>query len=219
MARLLKDLVPTTSASAMTASDLLASAAGSDDPADAHPTVEGKHRITPAYRTEVVYRILGMTSADTYVNITDFEWYTTVLVDLAYVSHVAVGEEIKDRILDVVARVRGNFRPFVVRLMTRLLRDEMFVAGAREEGSCGEVLYAASWVVGEYCQYVQSVRGVCVVADGIAKPVDGFEKGHDRYIAQSGAVRDQQRDFGRYVDGCRQGVRLLYGGSRRGLDP
>lgn len=95
-----------------------------------------------------------MTSADTYVNITDFEWYMTVLVDLAYVSNVNVGEEIKERILDVTARVRGNFRPFVVQLMQRLLKDETFVANANEEGNCREILYAASWVVGEYCQYV-----------------------------------------------------------------
>lgn len=155
VARLLKDLVPaTTSTSAKTASDLLASAAA--DTAGG-TTVEVKHRITPAYRTEVVNRILSMTSADTYVNVTDFEWYTSVLVDLAYVSHVNVGEEIKNRILDVVARVRGNYRPFVVGLLTRLLRDETFVSGAQEEGSCGEVLYAAAWVVGEYCQYVSSL--------------------------------------------------------------
>jgi AP-3 complex subunit delta-1 len=93
-----------------------------------------------------------MTSADTYVNITDFEWYMTVLVDLAYVSNVDVGEEIKDRILDVTARVRGSFRPFVVSLMLRLLKDETFVESARQEGNCSEILYAASWVVGEYCQ-------------------------------------------------------------------
>lgn len=144
----------------MTASDLLATAVTVDTlPSEARGTTAEptKHGVSPAYRTEVVHRILSMTSADTYVNITDFEWYATVLVDLAYVSHVSVGEEIKDRILDVVARVRGNFRPFVVGLMMRLLRDQTFIAGAREEGSCGEILYAASWVVGEYCQYVSWV--------------------------------------------------------------
>ncbi|KAJ9123949.1 hypothetical protein QFC22_000740 [Naganishia vaughanmartiniae] len=105
-----------------------------------------------------------MTSADTYVNITDFEWYTTVLVDLAYVSNVDVGEEIKDRILDVTARVRGNFRPFVVSLMLRLLKDDTFVESASQEGSCSEILYAASWVVGEYCHLSKESKKAMIEA-------------------------------------------------------
>ncbi|KAJ9117176.1 hypothetical protein QFC20_000319 [Naganishia adeliensis] len=152
--RLLKDLAPSTATPVPlpTATESLAKSAASDTIA-AGTTISDSpaHRLTPAYRTEVVHRILDMTSADTYVNITDFEWYMTVLVDLAYVSNVNVGEEIKERILDVTARVRGNFRPFVVQLMQRLLKDETFVANANEEGSCCEILYAASWVVGEYC--------------------------------------------------------------------
>lgn len=153
--RLLKDLVPSAAAPASlpTATESLLKTAASDTVA-AGTTISDfpSHRLTPAYRTEVVHRILDMTSADTYVNITDFEWYMTVLVDLAYVSNVNVGGEIKERILDVTARVRGNFRPFVVHLMQRLLKDETFVGNANEEGSCSEILYAASWVVGEYCQ-------------------------------------------------------------------
>jgi AP-3 complex subunit delta-1 len=117
-----------------------------------------------------------MTSADTYVNITDFEWYMTVLVDLAYVSNVNVGEEIKERILDVTARVRGNFRPFVVQLMQRLLKDETFVANANEDGSCCEILYAASWVVGEYCQYVPSCGLVLLSSSTILRSLSSDSK-------------------------------------------
>jgi AP-3 complex subunit delta-1 len=101
-----------------------------------------------SYRLTLVQRLLAMCSHDTYDNIEDFQWYLSVLLDLTYVASVNVGEQIKDQLVDIVARVKAVKR-WAVELMTRLLRDDTFLANSQEEGSCAEVLWAAAWICGE----------------------------------------------------------------------
>jgi AP-3 complex subunit delta-1 len=105
--------------------------------------------LTPAYRLELVHRILSMTSHDAYVHITDFEWYFSVLVDLAYVAEVPVGIEIRNSMLDVAARVE-ELRSYAVDLCRKLLRDGGFVEPPKSDSRCPEVIYAAAWICGEY---------------------------------------------------------------------
>ncbi|KAI0691983.1 Adaptor protein complex AP-3 delta subunit [Cytidiella melzeri] len=104
----------------------------------------------PAYRLGLAQRILTLCSQDTYENVADFEWYLSVLVDLAYIANVDVGAQIRDQLVDIAARVRG-VRGYAVQLMTKVLSDESFVVIADEEGSCSEILWAAAWICGEYC--------------------------------------------------------------------
>ncbi|KAF9515066.1 hypothetical protein BS47DRAFT_1372168 [Hydnum rufescens UP504] len=121
--------------------------------ADASPTPS---TLTSAYRLEVCRRIITMCSRDAYENVTDFEWYLSVLVDLAYVSNVgSIGRDINDKLLDVVVRVRG-VRTFAVGLMLRLLNDEILLENCRDPTSCSEVLWAAAWICGEYCSELAS---------------------------------------------------------------
>lgn len=108
---------------------------------------------SPAYRIVLSQRILNICSQSTYENITNFEWYISVLVDLAHVANVNVGVEIRDQLVDVVGRVR-TVRQYAVKLMYTLLSDETMLRNAQDEGSCSEVLYAAAWICGEYCKQV-----------------------------------------------------------------
>ncbi|EIN14349.1 Adaptor protein complex AP-3 delta subunit [Punctularia strigosozonata HHB-11173 SS5] len=105
---------------------------------------------SPAYRLLLVQRILAIGSQSTYENVTDFEWYLSVLIDLAYVANVNIGSQIRDQLVDIAVRVRGA-RSFAVGLMVKLLSDDTFLRTADEEGSCAEVLWAAAWICGEYC--------------------------------------------------------------------
>ncbi|KAF9786882.1 adaptin N terminal region-domain-containing protein [Thelephora terrestris] len=105
---------------------------------------------TRAYRLTLAQRILSICSRDTYVNVTDFEWYLSVLVDLAYVASVDVGLLIRDQLVDIVGRVKAA-RRYAVKLMVKLLNDDTFLLNAADEGSCAEVLWAAAWICGEYC--------------------------------------------------------------------
>jgi len=101
-----------------------------------------------SYRLILAQRLLEICSLDTYDNVVDFQWYLSVLLDLTYVASVKVGEQIRDQLVDIVARVRGVNR-WAVELMTRLLRDDTFLVNSQEEGSCAEVLWAAAWICGE----------------------------------------------------------------------
>ena len=104
----------------------------------------------PAYRLILSQRILTLCSQSTYEFVSDFEWYLSVLVDLAYVASVDIGAEIRDQLVDVTARVKGVQR-FAVSLMVKLLCDDTFLMNADQEGSCSEVLWAAAFICGEYC--------------------------------------------------------------------
>ncbi|KAF9245651.1 adaptin N terminal region-domain-containing protein [Melanogaster broomeanus] len=118
------------------------------------PSVPSKAPSAPsqssAYRLVLSRSIMSMCSSSTYDNVTDFEWYLSVLVDLTYVSNVDIGAQIRDQLTDVVGRVRAA-RAYAVKLMAKLLSDETFLLNAGEPGNCSEVLLAAAWICGEYC--------------------------------------------------------------------
>ena len=109
------------------------------------------------YRAVIAQRILSICSADLYSNVSDFQWYVSVLVDLAYVARAPVGSAIRDQLVDVAVRVR-QVRQYAVQVSLRVLLDETFVSasdGADADGSgCQEVLWAAAWICGEYARYV-----------------------------------------------------------------
>ncbi|KIM47679.1 hypothetical protein M413DRAFT_416871 [Hebeloma cylindrosporum] len=100
---------------------------------------------SPAYRMTLSQRILSLCSRSTYENVSNFEWYISVLVDLAHVANVNIGSEIRDQLVDVVGRVRG-IRRYAVKLMHTLLSDDSMIRNASEESSCSEVLWAAAWI-------------------------------------------------------------------------
>lgn len=111
---------------------------------------------SPAYRLILSQRILNICSQSTYDNVINFEWYLSVLVDLAHVANVDVGAEIRDQLVDVVGRVRAA-RRYAVKLMYSLLSDDTMLRNAQDEGSCSEVLWAAAWICGEYCRYTLKI--------------------------------------------------------------
>lgn len=92
-----------------------------------------------------------MCSSSTYDNVVDFEWYLSVLVDLAYISNVDIGAQIRDQLVDVVGRVKAA-RAYAVKLMVKILSDETLLMNVDEPGSCSEVLCAAAWICGEFCE-------------------------------------------------------------------
>lgn len=126
-----------------------------------------------SYRTTLATRILELCSADMYANVSDFEWYVSVLVDLAYVARAPVGATIRDQLMDIVVRVR-QVRRFAVQVCMRLLGDETFTRAEKldtssvgsdtssvPEGSgCQDILWAAAWICGEYGGELSDTRKV-----------------------------------------------------------
>ncbi|KAF8627249.1 hypothetical protein AX15_004456 [Amanita polypyramis BW_CC] len=112
-----------------------------------------------AYRLALSQRVLSICSQNTYENVTNFEWYLSVLVDLAHIANVDVGGEIRDQLVDVVGRVKAA-RLYAVKLMRALLVDDSLLLTANDEGCCSEVLWAAAWICGEYCEELQDPQNL-----------------------------------------------------------
>ncbi|KAI0640096.1 Ap3d1 protein [Trametes polyzona] len=145
---LLSHLVRSESSALPSASEALSQFASPSPAAAARPSVSPAQ--SPAYRLTLAQRILALGAQDVYDNVTDFEWYISVLVDLAYVARVNIGAEIREQLVDIAGRVRGA-RRYAVQFMLKLLTDDSFLHNASEDGGCPEVLWAAAFICGEYC--------------------------------------------------------------------
>ncbi|RGB27440.1 adaptin N terminal region-domain-containing protein [Rhizophagus diaphanus] len=110
--------------------------------------------LEPAYRSDIINRVIYICSQNSYSNITNFEWYIAVLVDLTYVSGVKVGEILTQQIMDVGVRVK-SVRQYCVKTMQRLISDANLLENCKLPDSNAEVLYAAAWISGEYCSYLE----------------------------------------------------------------
>lgn len=138
-----------------------------------------------AYKRTVIKRIVEMCARDMYVNVSDFEWYLDVLVQLvrhappvgSFAGDVAaddddsseadedshgdedgdVGEVIGRELRNVAVRVR-SVRAEAVRYAEMLVirRDGMFPAAG---GGGKRVLGAASWIVGEFSSLLTDPSG------------------------------------------------------------
>jgi AP-3 complex subunit delta-1 len=122
------------------------------------------------YRVSVIRRILEMCSRDTYSNISDFDWYIDVLVQLVRVSPSTKGSAAEEEeeaehdgdvgcgigreLQNVAIRVKSVRSEAVDAAQSLVLidrRDQMFPASGN--GGLG-VLDYAGWLVGEYATYL-----------------------------------------------------------------
>lgn len=151
--QLLARLAPQESAASLpsAAAQLAAIAGKSTDAAATAQTVS----LSPAYRLLLTQRLLDIISHDVYSNVTDFEWVVSVLVDVAYVSHVNVGERIRATVLDVVGRVK-SVRGYAVSVLEKVVADDDFRERARENTGEDGMLEAAVWICGEYSSELSS---------------------------------------------------------------
>ncbi|SPP78091.1 AP-3 complex subunit delta isoform X1 [Drosophila guanche] len=100
-----------------------------------------------AYRDELLYKVIEICGQSSYLYVTNFEWYLTVLVELIQLEAGSRhGRLIAEQLLDVAIRV-PVVRQFAVNEMTNLL--DTFTVSA-QSNSMYEVLYAAAWIVGEF---------------------------------------------------------------------
>jgi AP-3 complex subunit delta-1 len=76
----------------------------------------------PAYREEIVKRVIDLCSEGGYQHIVRFDWYIAVLVDLARVKGVRKGPVISAQLIDVSVRVR-IVRKYSAQLMVSILSN------------------------------------------------------------------------------------------------
>eukprot|EP01114_Cavostelium_apophysatum_P002110 TRINITY_DN1183_c0_g1_i5.p1 TRINITY_DN1183_c0_g1~~TRINITY_DN1183_c0_g1_i5.p1 ORF type:complete len:1154 (-),score=375.58 TRINITY_DN1183_c0_g1_i5:267-3728(-) len=110
------------------------------------------------YKDALVEKIISICSKNSYQSVGDFEWYISVLMELAHTTGTAHGNLISAQFMDVIIRV-NVVREFGVRNMLSLLRDSSLLSDNLKEGANCEVLYAAAWAVGEFSGSVEDKLG------------------------------------------------------------
>ncbi|GAA53470.1 AP-3 complex subunit delta-1 [Clonorchis sinensis] len=111
------------------------------------------------YRNELVTKIVHICSQENYHYVTSFEWYITVLVELALIDGVRNGELLAAQLMDVAIRV-PSVQLFCVTQMALLLdlcTTTTSCSGFRQ-GAIHEVVHAASWICAEYGRYLENPR-------------------------------------------------------------
>ncbi|VEN63802.1 unnamed protein product [Callosobruchus maculatus] len=99
------------------------------------------------YRDELLSKIILICSQNNYQFITNFEWYITVLVELAQMEFGSKqGHVIGAQLMDVCIRVPA-IRQFAVTEMAQLL--DVYTSTSQFT-IMQEVLYAAAWLCGEF---------------------------------------------------------------------
>ncbi|KAF7271017.1 adaptor-related protein complex 3, delta 1 subunit-like garnet [Rhynchophorus ferrugineus] len=105
------------------------------------------------YRDELLSKIILICSQNNYQFITEFEWYITVLVDLAQMEFGSKqGHVIGSQLVDVCIRVQA-IRSFAVAEMAQLL--EVYTSTSQFT-IMQEVLYAAAWLTGEFASELKN---------------------------------------------------------------
>lgn len=105
------------------------------------------------YRDELLSKIVLICSQNNYQFITSFEWYVTVLIELAQQEFgVKQGKVLSTQLVDVCVRVHA-IRDFGVNQLALLLEQH---AGSSSMGATmHEVLWAAAWLCGEFSPQLQ----------------------------------------------------------------
>ncbi|EXJ79084.1 hypothetical protein A1O3_08585 [Capronia epimyces CBS 606.96] len=164
---------------------LASSPSAVDDAANGHPEegqTDMEQRLIPdkrgsentplseEYRQEILTRILDMGSHNTYVNITDFEWYIEILVHL--VRHLppdkettsgmladttsSLGARVGAQLVDIAVRVK-ELRPDTTRAAeTLVLLSNRVISYPRHGSGQNEVLRSAAWICGEFAGYLSN---------------------------------------------------------------
>eukprot|EP01105_Mastigella_eilhardi_P018425 TRINITY_DN4265_c0_g1_i2.p1 TRINITY_DN4265_c0_g1~~TRINITY_DN4265_c0_g1_i2.p1 ORF type:complete len:1163 (-),score=281.05 TRINITY_DN4265_c0_g1_i2:69-3353(-) len=107
------------------------------------------------FQDDVIAAAVDMCSREHYANLTDFEWYLEMLCRFAQMPGTRHGAMIASQLLDVLVRV-PVVRPFGVEFVLALLKDPKLQSTATAGGGGCEVVTAATWIVGEMNQFLES---------------------------------------------------------------
>lgn len=107
------------------------------------------------YRDELVTKIVHICSQDSYHHVTSFEWYVSVLIDLARSYGLREGELLATQLMDVAIRVPA-VRMFCVSQLSLLLDfcASSSLSCATAHSVVHQVIHAAGWICAEYAKYL-----------------------------------------------------------------
>ncbi|KAL8646390.1 MAG: hypothetical protein Q9210_006170, partial [Variospora velana] len=170
-----------------------------DDPRRALQISDGKHECHPAlppeYRIATIKQILDMCAKDTYANITDFEWYISILVQLVEVvppksgldsakgkgtdeQHSTMGQATGEEVAAYVGRELRNVAVRVNSVRSEAVHAAASLLVTTEDGYSatsqtfekGGALPFAAYLVGEFAEQLADVEGtLTTLTDAKAK--------------------------------------------------
>jgi AP-3 complex subunit delta len=120
-----------------------------------HHLLDHARRAEGSYRDEIIGKVLWMCRKEKYGLVTDFAWYTSILLDLAVMQGTKHGLEVADQLMEITLRV-DEVRPFAVEAMLSMLLNETLILG-HARNTVIEVLRAAAWIIGEYSDIVSCI--------------------------------------------------------------
>eukprot|EP00670_Eutreptiella_braarudii_P010511 CAMPEP_0174311324 /NCGR_PEP_ID=MMETSP0810-20121108/3647_1 /TAXON_ID=73025 ORGANISM="Eutreptiella gymnastica-like, Strain CCMP1594" /NCGR_SAMPLE_ID=MMETSP0810 /ASSEMBLY_ACC=CAM_ASM_000659 /LENGTH=1186 /DNA_ID=CAMNT_0015419545 /DNA_START=23 /DNA_END=3583 /DNA_ORIENTATION=- len=113
------------------------------------------------YKHELITKIIETCSQSNFEYISNFEWYLRVLMDLVQceIKNVRHGKQLGDQFMDVIIRVKA-IRDFGIRCMCTILAssDILMESLDIERSNMYEVLSAAAWLCGEFCDRVKDPK-------------------------------------------------------------
>ncbi|CAH8618407.1 unnamed protein product [Schistosoma haematobium] len=128
------------------------------------------------YRNELLSKVVYICSQDNYRNVTSFEWYVTVLVELASIDGIRNGELLAAQLMDVSIRV-PTVRTFCVEQMAILLDISQSLTSGGKQNAIQETLRAAAWICGEYAdlnnpeQTLNSLVSIALELPGLSSSI------------------------------------------------
>lgn len=108
--------------------------------------------LSDGYKTNIVHKILQISSQDNYTNIPSFEWYLAVisdLLDLSIINSLDTGENLGEQLRDIAVRV-PSVRKDVISTAIKILNGEEVLL------KLPRVLKHVIWLTGEYSEYVKT---------------------------------------------------------------
>ena len=150
-----------------------------------HHLLEHARHSEGGYRDEIIAKILYMCSKDKYGLVTDFAWYTSILLSLAVMPGSKHGKEVADQLIEISIRVH-TVRPYAVESMLSMLMNDSLILG-QARATVSEVLKAAAWIVGEYSEALTR----------IANDVDVVGKAEEEYYWIEGPTGEDLRSVWR----------------------
>jgi len=104
----------------------------------------------PEFANDILGAVLAACGRNVYELVVDFDWYASLLADMARSLHCAQGDEIGRQLVDVGLRVQ-DARSELVRSARTLLIDPALLGN---HFLC-PVLSAAAWISGEYVDFMK----------------------------------------------------------------
>lgn len=101
----------------------------------------------PGFCNEILDSILRTCSRNLYEIVVDFDWYVSLLGEMATIPNCQKGEEIETQLVDIGMRVK-DARMELVRVGRDLLIDPALLGNVHLH----RILCAAAWVAGEYVE-------------------------------------------------------------------